>query len=63
MAAPFVTGAVGTLSNLYENEDALQIKEKLLKCTRKTPNLKGKVATLESEKKKVEEEVKINGIR
>lgn len=45
MAAPFVTGAVGTLSNLYENEDALQIKEKLLKCTRKTPNLKGKVVT------------------
>ncbi len=45
MAAPFVTGAVGTLSNLHENETALQLKDRILSCTRKSNSLTGKVAT------------------
>ena len=45
MAAPFVTGAVGTMSNLYENETALQLKDRILSCTRKNQSLEGKVAT------------------
>ena len=45
MATPFVTGAVGTMSNLYEDDTALQLKDKILSCTRKNPSLEGKVAT------------------
>ena len=45
MATPFVTGTIGTLSNLYEDDTALQLKSRLLSCTRQSENLTDKVAT------------------
>lgn len=45
MATPFVAGAVGTLSNLNDNYTAIELKNELLSCTRKSTNLEGKVAT------------------
>ena len=45
MSTPFATAAVGTLSNIYGNDTALQLKDRLLSCIRKSENLNGKVAT------------------
>ena len=45
MAAPYVTGAIGTLSNIYESDTVLQLKSKVLSCVRKSTDLTDKVAT------------------
>ena len=45
MATPFVAGAVGTLSNIYENDTALQLKERIITNVRKKSNLTNKVAS------------------
>lgn len=45
MATPHITGAIGTLSNLFENNSALQLKNKMLSCIRKSTNLEKKVTT------------------
>ena len=46
MAAPFVSGAIGTISNLYEGKTALQIKDILLsKGTKSVSKINGKVSS------------------
>lgn len=45
MAAPFVTAAVGTITNKYNEDNPLNIKDKLFQAVRKSSNLTSKVAT------------------
>lgn len=45
MATPYVTGAVAAVANAYTNENALQIKARILGSTRNNDNFKGKIST------------------
>lgn len=45
MAAPYVTGAAAALAGAYPEDDARDLRERLLMCTRKADGLQGRVAT------------------
>lgn len=45
MAAPYVTGAAAAVSAAFPQENARDVKEHILNCTRKSSALEGKVAT------------------
>lgn len=45
MATPYVTGAVAAVANVYTNENALQIKARILGSTRNNDNFKEKIST------------------
>lgn len=45
MATPYVTGAVAAVANAYTNENALQIKARILGSARNNQNFEGRILT------------------